>query len=974
MSDRSSQDTSHGPPGEAAGAAPAPTAACPDLGRLASLLAPAAAAEADDELVRHLDECADCRRRLDELAGGTEWLDRLLDRNVARDAETRVSPAPAPEPGGIGLPPELRGVMSGLRVGPPTATRAAAAGAHGAAGGDVEVEPGAEEAEAEDPTFAFLTPCELPGYRGRLGQYNVIEIVGRGGMGVVLKAHDPSLDRIVAIKVLSPVLAASPAARKRFVREARAAAAVSHPHVVTIHAVDEANGLPYLVMQFIGGRSLDRRLRATGPLRLEEILRIGMQMAAGLAAAHSQGLVHRDIKPANVMLENGVERVKITDFGLARAADDAGAITLPGQVSGTPHYMAPEQARGERVDHRADLFSLGGVLYAMCTGRAPFEGSTALSTLRKVCEDEPRPVRQVNEEVPPFLVDVIKHLMHKDPARRPQSAQEVADLLGRHLARLQRPAAKTRENADTGSAAPQPRRRRHRRASKIALTTAFVLAACAVTFALTESTGVTRWTAALFDPSAAGSRGRTVVPTTAGSTGGDGAGAGLAGARDSAAAMTTTPTVTTAPAAAASFILLADAGGEAATAFATLAEAVVAAGDGATIEVALNGRHDTLPVDVGRKSLCIRAAKGYKPVLHQTDERRPIVTTAGPLTLEGLAFEGRLIARPGARPRADESGVCLVQADGGALFVSHCRFTSRGAHGSRPACVGLHNARTCEIRNSELYALRGSAVHWKPATAGGATLTLRNCLAGGRVGVAVQKNAASPAALAAHDSSFAAGAFAGLTPASRAEGLTVTTSYSVLSIGDLLFDPLAARGSEKSRTADVVVKHLETVIDLDRRRGFSDDDDDDGPSSPPTTLPSTRPATQPATRATTGSSAPDDDADEADGGDDADEAPAGKSTATPATPAGRPGFMPARVQFGGDVWVKLRRGYAPPAADFRIQSIRIPGRGFAPRRRFSNLGARVDSVGPGAAYDAFQKSAAYGPWRQMTEGAAQTTP
>src|SRR5262249_38595177 len=154
---------------------------------------------------------------------------------------------------------------------------------------------------------------------------------------------------------LAPQLATSATARQRFMREARAAAAVSHDHVVTIHAVEETDRVPYLVMQLIDGTSLQEKLDRTGPLGLKEILRIGLQTAAGLAAAHKQGLVHRDIKPANILLENGIERVKITDFGLARAVDDA-SLTQSGVVTGTPQYMSPEQADGQPVDHRTDLF------------------------------------------------------------------------------------------------------------------------------------------------------------------------------------------------------------------------------------------------------------------------------------------------------------------------------------------------------------------------------------------------------------------------------------------------------------------------------------------------------------------------------------------------------------------------------------------------------------------------------------------
>src|SRR5438132_1739769 len=255
-------------------------------------------------------------------------------------------------------------------------------------------------------------------------------------MGIVLKAFDPGLHRVVAIKVLAPQLATSGTARKRFTREAQAAAAVSHDHVVTIHAVEEANGIPYLVMHYVAGMSLQERLDKSGPLELKEILRIGMHTAAGLAAAHAQGLVHRDIKPANILLENGVQRVKITDFGLARAADDA-SLTQSGVVAGTPQYMAPEQANGEAVDHRADLFSLGSVLYAMCTGRPPFCASTAMAVLRRVSDDTPRSIKELNPEIPDWLIAIVDKLHAKDPSGRFQNAREAAELLNQHLAQLQ---------------------------------------------------------------------------------------------------------------------------------------------------------------------------------------------------------------------------------------------------------------------------------------------------------------------------------------------------------------------------------------------------------------------------------------------------------------------------------------------------------------------------------------------------------
>lgn len=295
----------------------------------------------------------------------------------------------------------------------------------------------------DDVTLSFLTPSSKPNCLGTLGQYEVVDVVGRGGMGLVLRAYDTRLSRIVAIKVLAPELAASPMAVKRFLREARAAAAVSHDHVVTIHAVDDAHRPPFIVMEFVDGQSLQQKLDRNGALKLGEILRIGMQMARGLAAAHEQGLVHRDIKPANILLENGIERVKLTDFGLARAVDDV-SVTRTGQIAGTPQFMSPEQAQGHPIDSRSDLFSLGSVLYAMCTGRPPFRAETPLAMLRRVADDAPRPIREVNQEIPDWLEAIVLKLLAKSPAERFRSAEEVGSLLNQHLVYLQNPATAAR--------------------------------------------------------------------------------------------------------------------------------------------------------------------------------------------------------------------------------------------------------------------------------------------------------------------------------------------------------------------------------------------------------------------------------------------------------------------------------------------------------------------------------------------------
>ena len=302
---------------------------------------------------------------------------------------------------------------------------------------DATVPHGQNGAE-HDVDLSFLAPCDTPGRMGRLGQYEIIDVIGRGGMGVVLKAHDSKLQRVVAVKVLAAQLAVNKAAVKRFEREAHAAAAVGHDNVVTIFGIDEAQGVPYLAMECIVGQSLQQKIDREGPLELTAILRIGAQIAEGLAAAHKQGLVHRDIKPANILLQNGIERVKITDFGLARAVDDVG-LTQTGHIAGTPYYMSPEQAQGQAVDPRSDLFSLGSVLYTMCTGRPAFRADTTVAVLRRVCDDVPRPIREVNADIPEWLCAIVEKLIAKRPEDRIQTASEVAELLNQHLAHLQQP-------------------------------------------------------------------------------------------------------------------------------------------------------------------------------------------------------------------------------------------------------------------------------------------------------------------------------------------------------------------------------------------------------------------------------------------------------------------------------------------------------------------------------------------------------
>lgn len=290
----------------------------------------------------------------------------------------------------------------------------------------------------ESMANSLLSQPSHPELLGRIGRYDVERLIGSGGMGVVFKAYDTELNRPVAVKLLAPYLAGNGSARKRFAREARSAAGVIDDHVVPIYNVETENDPPFLVMQYVAGGSLQSTLDRDGPFDVCEILRIGMQTAKGLAAAHAQGLIHRDVKPSNILLDEGVERALLTDFGLARAENDA-CLTRSGFHPGTPHYMSPEQVRGEAIDGGSDLFGLGCVLYALCTGHPPFRAETSYAVLRRITDDTARPIRELSPNIPEWLEQIVMKLLSKSRDDRFDSADEVAELLEDCLAHVQHP-------------------------------------------------------------------------------------------------------------------------------------------------------------------------------------------------------------------------------------------------------------------------------------------------------------------------------------------------------------------------------------------------------------------------------------------------------------------------------------------------------------------------------------------------------
>jgi urea transport system substrate-binding protein len=403
---------------------PTPTQTpCPSLSSLRRLIQPDLPEAEAAQLREHLRSCLACRQA---------W-EGLQSETVAGQTPPVLLPAGDTSHGQpIPLPPSsLIAWSSGIIM-------------EGA--GDQRQSAQRSPSKKDSRMYPFLSPPQGKDELGWLAHYRVTGVLGEGGMGFVFDAFDTSLHRRIALKVLKPDLASNESFRKRFLLEARAAAALPDDYIVTIYQVDVAKDVPFLAMKFLYGESLEHRLQRDGRLPNLEILRIGREIALGLSAAHDRGLIHRDIKPANLWLETPpptelgdsnrprlsfehLYRVKILDFGLARPINDSRRLTATGLIVGTPQYLAPEQARGQPLDHRCDLFSLGIVLYRMATGILPFDGSDTLAQLTALAVAEPRPVEELAADVPAGLRQIIHQLLARDPAKRPQTARAVAEAL-----------------------------------------------------------------------------------------------------------------------------------------------------------------------------------------------------------------------------------------------------------------------------------------------------------------------------------------------------------------------------------------------------------------------------------------------------------------------------------------------------------------------------------------------------------------
>jgi formylglycine-generating enzyme required for sulfatase activity/serine/threonine protein kinase len=433
-------------------------APCPDPTQYKKLASGELLSPERDAVLEHLEGCDACATWVEGLAendtlvelirqasalgqpSGGETVDSLVERfRKLRPGDEGAREAENVAPGESGPEPRLTFACPSCGKGVRVTAKSAGKKAKCPHCKEVVRVPEQAARSSQPAKFDFLAPPQAPDEMGRLGPYRVLGVLGEGGMGVVFRAEDPELGRPVALKAMLPKIAVAATGRDRFLREARSMAAIKHDHIVSIYQVGEDRGVPFLAMEFLEGESLEKCLRRERKLPVTEVIRIGYQIACALAAAHDRGLIHRDIKPANLWLEDRGEqggspargRLKMLDFGLARAVEEGSGITQSGQIVGTPEYSAPEQVEAKALDHRCDLFSLGCVLYRMTTGKSPFKRAHLMATLMAVSHKDPPPPGALEPTVPLALSKLIMHLLAKEPAKRPESAHDVAEALER---------------------------------------------------------------------------------------------------------------------------------------------------------------------------------------------------------------------------------------------------------------------------------------------------------------------------------------------------------------------------------------------------------------------------------------------------------------------------------------------------------------------------------------------------------------
>lgn len=545
-----------------------------------------------------------------------------------------------------------------------------------------------------DYRLLFLKPTDRAGYLGRLGNYEIRRVLGQGGAGMVLEALDPLLKRTVAIKTLAPWRVLDDETRQRFLREAQSAAALVHENVVAIYGVEQADALPYLVLEYVAGQTLHDRVQREGRLPFGEVIDLGVQIARGLAAAHGRSLIHRDIKPGNILLDGETGRAKIADFGLAKSIGDAD-LTMTGTLLGTPEFMSPEQAERQEPDERSDIFSLGAVLYFMATGVSPFRGSSLFETLDNVRRCQPRPIQTLEAGLPNWFCDLVHRLLAKNPQQRLGWAKAVAEVLLQHGAQttliestLQQPTL--RIPPTTADSRPSPRGQAGR----------WIAAAV---FA-----GITLVAAAIF-----GLR-NWQTPNR--------------GDREISAP---SPKAETPPSPPAPLLTSGIQIVGRSEVHSALSEAIAAAADNDVIEIYGNGPYLTSPIEITGKRLTLRAAPASRPqILSEkplVSSEKPLLATDSDLHLHGLEIQWS-IENNAVLSESEMLSRSVVRATQGKLTVDRCRIVSERWN----ACLGA-SATNVVVKNSHLVAKTGGGVYWR-ADSGGA-LVVENCVMESRFGL-----------------------------------------------------------------------------------------------------------------------------------------------------------------------------------------------------------------------------------------------
>ena len=657
---------------------------CPDDETLHSLMAGTLSAADDTVLTGHLGQCTDCQQRFDQMTGPDGFVDRVARAVSERCDGTILDQALQDLAGHADATPSDSSLTSVSDTLNPLLEQ-----------GTSEVSPfGDVEKWFDQVDTSGSSPSPY------LHGYEILDFIGRGGMGVVFRARDPSLNRIVALKVLSPSRATDPLARERFLREARAAASINHECVATVHAVVDRAGLPCLVMEYVNGESLRQRLDSTPVLRLKDIVTVSSQVTSGVTAAHACGIVHRDLKPANILLTTGEPtRVRLTDFGLARVAEDD-SLTQSGMLAGTPGYIAPEVAQGHKADYRSDLFSFGCLLYVISTGQSPFPASTTIEFLQSVTQHEPIPVRQLNATLPTWLNDLITSLLQKNPKDRPKSAAAVKRILHRAYRQLRNPSTKRplQEPSLPAQGSPvhpaDPRKGRWLLSSTvgrwIAVSGIAVAILCTALAMRPDRTSPDRTSPDQPPP---------VVTSTAPSS--------QTAVRAQQESRQNSPaTIPSASPPEAAFLVTTN---EKPKRFRTLERAVEKADDGSTIVIASPGPFETAGIAPSQDELTITAAAGCVPVLRLVpdidDDAPDLFAINTQLTLQGLELH---VDETNVTPDA-LLNLGLIRILTGELHAKNCRLTVPAGG----QCVMATEPTEVRFDRCALHVPHGSVISWE---------------------------------------------------------------------------------------------------------------------------------------------------------------------------------------------------------------------------------------------------------------------